>query len=109
VTVGSSVTAFEDMRAERDAWRYRTERAERDADRLAEAIRRTREYVGEATLPNVEGWSHFDAMCFHAGAVWARTGQGVDLEARRPKEETEVWASDPNAAAGVTLTRLVSM
>lgn len=26
-----------------------------------EAIRLTREYVGEETLPNIEGWSHYDA------------------------------------------------
>ena len=25
-----------------------------------EAIRLTREYVGEKMLPNIEGWSHFD-------------------------------------------------
>lgn len=32
------------------------------ADQLAEAIRLTREYVGEKTLPAVSGWSWFDAM-----------------------------------------------
>lgn len=26
-----------------------------------EAIRLTREYVGEKLLPNIEGWSHYDA------------------------------------------------
>lgn len=32
------------------------------ADKLAEGLRLTREYVGEDTLPNYPGWSHFDAL-----------------------------------------------
>lgn len=33
---------------------------------LAEAIRLTREYVGEELLPPVEGWSWYDALLRHA-------------------------------------------
>lgn len=32
------------------------------ADMLAEAIRLTREYVGEEKLPPIEGWSWYDAL-----------------------------------------------
>lgn len=40
------------------------EYAERDAliARLAEALRLTQEYVGDATLPALPGWEWFDAL-----------------------------------------------
>lgn len=38
---------------------------------MAEAIRFTREYVGEETLPPIEGWSWYDAMRKHAPEVLA--------------------------------------
>ena len=45
--------------------------ANEDAERLAWAFRLTREYVGEALLPAIEGWSWFDALKAHA----ERTGK----------------------------------
>jgi hypothetical protein len=41
------------------------------AGQLAEAIRLTREYVGEVALPAVEGWSWFDATGAYNSAVLA--------------------------------------
>jgi hypothetical protein len=39
----------------------RLEEAERLLIKAREALRLTREYVGEGLLPNIEGWSHYDA------------------------------------------------
>ena len=39
----------------------RLEEAERLLVMAREALRLTREYVGEKLLPNIEGWSHYDA------------------------------------------------
>ena len=39
------------------------ERAEAMAATLAEALRLTQEYLGDAVLPRIEGWSWYDAMC----------------------------------------------
>ncbi|MGW3511195.1 hypothetical protein [Streptomyces sp. NPDC000994] len=50
-------------------WReakQRAEQAEAAAADLAQALRLTREYVGEDMLPAVEGWSWFDALRRHA-------------------------------------------
>jgi hypothetical protein len=51
---------------DRDRWRNRAERAEAAVVELAQAIRLTREYVGEELLPPVEGWSWYDALRRHA-------------------------------------------
>ena len=39
----------------------RLEEAERLLVMAREALRLTREYVGEELLPDIEGWSHYDA------------------------------------------------
>ncbi len=39
----------------------RLEEAEHLLAKAREALRLTREYVGEERLPNIEGWSHYDA------------------------------------------------
>ena len=38
-----------------------------DVERLREAIRLTREYIGERALPAVAGWSWFDAIASTGG------------------------------------------
>lgn len=58
---------------------YYGDKFEKIADELAEALRLTREYVGEDTLPNVEGWSHYDALKKYReakGDAPADTGEG---------------------------------
>jgi len=39
------------------------QQAEGAVQELAQAIRLTREYVGEDVLPAIEGWSWYDALC----------------------------------------------
>jgi hypothetical protein len=46
--------------------RERAEMAEAAVAELAQALRLTREYVGEDLLPAVEGWSWYDALRRHA-------------------------------------------
>ncbi|MFJ3867890.1 hypothetical protein [Streptomyces nigra] len=58
---------------ERDQAQQRAERAEAAVAELAQAIRLTREYVGEDVLPAVEGWSWYDALRRHAPGQLAGT------------------------------------
>lgn len=58
----------------------RVRAAESMALRLAEALRLTREYVGEEALPAIEGWSWYDALEAYKAATpgyeyLTRTGQ----------------------------------
>lgn len=49
------------------------EAAAAHADRLAEALRLTQEYVGSEVLPPIPGWSWFDALTAHHGpGFWER-------------------------------------
>ena len=43
-----------------------------------EAIRLTREYVGEELLPNLEGWSHFDADRALEAAIQSARARGEE-------------------------------
>ena len=68
-----------------------------DVVRLREAIRLTREYVGDSTLPALEGWDWFDAVkatgglegfgtcgCVLDPQEFGRTPTGKLLFCRRP-------------------------
>lgn len=48
-------------------FRHDLESAEAERDGLREAIRLTREYVGEEVLPAIPGWTWYDAMMATGG------------------------------------------
>lgn len=48
------------------------------AEQAREAIRLTREYVGEELLPNLPGWSHFDADQALEAAIQSARARGEE-------------------------------
>lgn len=53
---------IKELESERDEWRY-------DAQRLADAIRVTREFVGEELLPAQDAWDWYDTTRAHEALV----------------------------------------
>lgn len=78
--------------AQAEGWGDQPQNWEQIADVLANALRLTQEYLGEETLPNIPGWSHYDAMTVYSAA-------------KREMNGTYIAHSNKNCGCGRCSTR----